>query len=190
LTWAVGLPGTIGGAVVNNAGAFGGEVADTLLSAEIVDVAGEARRVPTEWFGFRYRCSKLKGAGAQWIVVNALFQLKERDPEHLDAKASEYTVRRQKTQPPGLTLGSTFKNPQDDYAGRLIEAAGLKGARRGGVVVSTHHANFLINDGDGSAADFRALVEHVQETVARAFDVWLDPEIEILPEEPAERIAG
>jgi UDP-N-acetylmuramate dehydrogenase len=184
LTWAVGLPGTIGGAVVNNAGAFGGEVADTLLSAEIVDADGEVCRVSADWFDFRYRCSKLKGAGAQWIVLNAVFQLKARDRSNLEAKASEYTARRRRTQPPGLTLGSTFKNPPDDYAGRLIEAAGLKGTRRGEVVVSHHHANFLINEGEGSAADFRALIEHVRETVAREFDVWLEPEIEILSEEP------
>jgi UDP-N-acetylmuramate dehydrogenase len=184
LTWAVGLPGTIGGAVVNNAGAFGGEVAGTLHSAEIMDPEGEVRWVPADWFDFRYRCSKLKGAGTGWLVLDAVFQLKPRDPAHLAAKASEYTMRRQRTQPPGLTLGSTFKNPTGDYAGRLIEAAGLKGARRGGIAVSTHHANFLINRGGGSAADFRALLAHVQETVSREFEVRLEPEIEILPEEP------
>jgi UDP-N-acetylmuramate dehydrogenase len=189
LTWAVGLPGTIGGAVVNNAGAFGGEVAGTLVSAEIVDAEGQVQRVPADWFDFRYRCSKLKGAGARWLVLDAVFQLRERDPEHLDAKAAEYTVRRRRTQPPGLTLGSTFKNPQDDYAGRLIEAAGLKGTRRGGVVISDHHANFLINEGGGRAADFRALVAHVQETVSSAFDVWLEPEIEMLPEEPRKPVS-
>lgn len=183
LTWAVGLPGTIGGAVVNNAGAFGGEIANALRSAEIVDAEGAVQCVPTDWFDFRYRCSKLKGAGARWLVLEAVFQLKARDKEHLEAKAAEYTVRRRRTQPPGLTLGSTFKNPPGDYAGRLIEAAGLKGTCRGGIVISDRHANFLINEGDGTAANFRALVEHVQETVAREFDVWLEPEIERLPEE-------
>ena len=189
LTWAVGLPGTVGGAVVNNAGAFGGDVADTLHTAEIISVDGEVQRVPVDWFDFRYRCSKLKGAGARWLVLDAVFQLKPRDPGHLNAKAAEYTVRRQRTQPPGLTLGSTFKNPPGDYAGRLIEAAGLKGARRGGITVSTHHANFLINDGEGSAADFRALIRHIQETVSREFEVWLEPEIEILPEESREPVS-
>lgn len=183
LTWAVGLPGTIGGAVVNNAGAFGGEVARVLTGADVLDAAGHVQHVPAEWFGFRYRCSKLKGAGERWLVLGADFQLRPGDPAHLTAKAAEYTERRQRSQPPGKTLGSTFKNPPGDHAGRLIEAAGLKGARCGGIVVSEQHANFLLNDGGGTATDFRALLERVQTTVHERFGVWLEPEIEILPED-------
>ncbi|MGC9521905.1 MAG: UDP-N-acetylmuramate dehydrogenase [Anaerolineae bacterium] len=186
LTWAVGLPGTIGGAVVNNAGAFGGEISRILTAADVLAPNGSVLHVPVDWFEFQYRCSKLKGAGAQWVVLGAEFQLREGDPQRLAAKATEYSERRQRTQPPGLTLGSTFKNPEGDYAGRLIEAAGLKGARCGGIKVSEHHANFLINEGEGTAADFRALVESVQETVLDQFGVLLEPEIEILPEEPSE----
>jgi UDP-N-acetylmuramate dehydrogenase len=182
LTWAVGLPGTIGGAVVNNAGAFGGEISRVLKSAEILTPDGAVQRVPVDWFDFRYRCSKLKGAGASWLVLGATFQLRPGDPAYLEAKAAEYTARRTRTQPPGRTLGSTFRNPTGDYAGRLIEAAGLKGARVGGIAVSEHHANFFINDGSGTAADFRALLQYVQQTVRHEFGVLLEPEIEILPE--------
>jgi UDP-N-acetylmuramate dehydrogenase len=185
LTWAVGLPGTIGGAVVNNAGAFGGEIAKVLAAAEVLGPEGAVRRVPADWFEFRYRCSKLKGAGRQWLVLKAEFHLRQGDPDHLRAKMAEYTERRRRTQPPGKTLGSTFKNPPGDYAGRLIEAAGLKGTRRGGLVISDHHANFFIHEGGGTAADFRALVALVQTTVYEQFGVMLEPEIEMVPEEEA-----
>ena len=182
LTWAVGLPGTMGGAVVNNAGAFGGEISRVLVAADVLGSDGAVVRVPVDWFGFRYRCSKLKGAGQQWLVLRAELQLRPSDPARLADKAADYTARRQRTQPPGRTLGSTFKNPPGDYAGRLIEAAGLKGARCGGIVVSDHHANFFINTGEGTAADFRALVERVQAEVQEQFGVLLEPEIETVAE--------
>jgi UDP-N-acetylmuramate dehydrogenase len=190
LTWAVGLPGTMGGAVVNNAGAFGGEISRQLEYADIFTPAGEISRVPVDWFDFRYRCSKLKGAGSGmggqtsqgWLVLAAEFRLRAGDPDALRAKAEEYTLRRQRTQPPGRTLGSTFKNPAGDYAGRLIEAAGLKGTRIGGIVVSEKHANFFMNVGDATAADFRALVAHVQAVVYAHSGIQLEPEIEIMPE--------
>jgi UDP-N-acetylmuramate dehydrogenase len=190
LTWAVGLPGTIGGAVVNNAGAFGGEISKVLVEADVLSPAGLVERVPVDWFAFEYRCSKLKGAGREWLVLGATFQLRSADREHLRERAREYTGRRQRTQPPGRTLGSTFKNPPGDYAGRLIEAAGLKGARCGGIVVSEHHANFFLNEGGGTAADFRTLMSRVQHAVRDQFGVWLEPEIEILPERGVERDAG
>jgi len=180
LTWAVGLPGTVGGAVVNNAGAFGGDIAGGLVSAQILGPEGVVETVAPEWFDFRYRCSRLKGAGREWVVLAATFQLRETDPTRVQLKAAEYSERRRRTQPPGRTLGSTFKNPPEEYAGRLIEAAGLKGARVGDVVVSTQHANFFMNEGAGTAADFLALLERVQSEVARQFGVELEPEIEIL----------
>jgi UDP-N-acetylmuramate dehydrogenase len=180
LTWAVGLPGTVGGMVVNNAGAFGGETAGALAAAEVVGRDGVPQVVTPDWFDFKYRCSRLKGAGDDWIVLDATFQLRPRDPAHLQRKAQEYQVRRKTHQPPGRTLGSTFKNPEGDYAGRLIEAAGLKGARVGGVVVSEKHANFFVNEGEGTAADYVALINRVQAEVAQRFGVYLEPEIEII----------
>ncbi|MBN1259171.1 MAG: UDP-N-acetylmuramate dehydrogenase [Anaerolineae bacterium] len=180
LTWAVGLPGTIGGMVVNNAGAFGGETSRVLESAEVLDRQGTVAQVECNWFGFRYRCSKLKGAGDAWVVLSASFRLKPGNREFLLEKAEEYTRRRRHTQPPGRTLGSTFKNPEGDFAGRLIEAAGLKGWRVGGVVVSTHHANFFINEGEGTTTDYVALIRFVRKRVFQQFGVLLEPEIEFI----------
>ena len=184
LTWAVGLPGTVGGAVVNNAGAFGGEVSRILMTADVLGPSDEVVTVGPDWFEFRYRFSRLKGTEQTCVVLSATFQLEPREPGHLAAKAAEYTARRQRTQPPGKTLGSTFKNPPGDYAGRLIEAAGLKGKRQDGCFISEKHANFLMNEGNGTSADYKALIRLVQNEVERQFGVWLEPEIEILPEEP------
>ena len=194
LTWAVGLPGTLGGAVVNNAGAFGGEIATNLLKAEILRASRgwhaekfsqsanqypEVDTVEPDWFEFSYRHSNLKGTGQKDIVLSATFQLRARDPQHLADKATAYKARRKRTQPPGRTLGSTFKNPPGDYAGRLIEAAGLKGLRVGEIVVSPHHANFFINEGAGTATDFIGLIDLVREEVRKQFGVNWETEIEI-----------
>ncbi len=180
LTWAVSLPGTIGGAVVNNAGAFGGELSEVLLTAEIADPVEGIREADPAWFDFRYRGSRLKGTDGRSVVVSVRLQLQAGNAEDLKARAEEYTHRRQQTQPSGRTLGSTFKNPEGDYAGRLIEAAGLKGSRVGGVVVSEQHANFFVNEGEGTAADYRALIHRVQDEVQRHFGVVLEPEIELV----------
>jgi UDP-N-acetylmuramate dehydrogenase len=114
------------------------------------------------------------------VVLSATFQLKLRNPEHLAKKAAEYNERRRRTQPPGKTLGSTFKNPPGDYAGRLIEAAGLKGVQVGGFVISEQHANFFMNEGGGTAADYQTLIHLVQDKVMTQFGIQLEPEIEIL----------
>jgi len=182
LTWAVGLPGTVGGAVINNAGAFGGETAKVLRRADLLAPDGTVVQVGPGWFEFGYRTSRLKGSDLDWLVLGAEFELRARDAGRLATKADEYTARRRRTQPPGKTLGSTFKNPPGDYAGRLIDAAGLKGTRRGGICVSEQHANFLINDRGGTASDFRSLVVQLQETVETRFGVRLETEIEMLPE--------
>lgn len=182
LTWAVGLPGTIGGAVVNNAGAFGGEISRTLTSCRILDTEGRVKTVSPAWFDFEYRRSKLKTGQEKAVVLDCIFQLQLRDADHLQVKAEEYSARRQRTQPPGKTLGSTFKNPPGDYAGRLIEAAGLKGSRIGGMVISEKHANFFINDRQGTASDFLGLIALAQDQVYEQFGVRLEPEIEIVEE--------
>ncbi len=180
LTWAVGLPGTMGGAAINNAGAFGGEMAERLVEVEVLLSDGTVQQVEPAWMEFHYRGSRLKGAPAEGVVLSVTFQLEPGDPEHLAQKAGEYMERRRKTQPPGKTLGSTFKNPPGDYAGRLIDAACLKGCKVGGMVISPLHGNFFINEGGGTAADFLALVHLVQGTVEQKFGVRLEPEIEIV----------
>jgi UDP-N-acetylmuramate dehydrogenase len=184
LTWAVGLPGTIGGAVVNNAGAFGGEISRNLTYAKIYIPEIGIQKVDNQWFEFRYRYSKLKAAKTKELVISAHFQLTKSDPDRLMQKAKDYTHRRHSTQPAGQTLGSTFKNPEGNYAGRLIDTAGLKGTRIGGFCISEKHANFFINKGDGSAAEYRALIRLTQDTVKEKYGVQLEPEIEILTEEP------
>ncbi|HEY90180.1 MAG TPA: UDP-N-acetylmuramate dehydrogenase [Thermoflexia bacterium] len=181
LTWATGLPGTVGGMVVNNAGAFGGTTSDLLLSAEIVSPAG-IQTVDAEWFDFQYRSSRLKvhNAAKREIVLWATFQLREGGPAQLQARAAEYKQRRLQTQPPGRSLGCVFANPPGDYAGRLIEAAGLKGERRGDVMISPQHANFFINQGQGTAAEYLELIQLVQTEVRRQFGTELELEIEIV----------
>ncbi|MBN1876858.1 MAG: UDP-N-acetylmuramate dehydrogenase [Anaerolineae bacterium] len=189
LTWAVGLPGTIGGAVINNAGAFGGDIAGVLKCAEVIVPDGAVQVVDPDWFDFQYRFSRLKGMAATLagivpvVVLTTTFRLRPRDGESLQVKAAEYAERRRRTQPPGKTLGSTFKNPPGDYAGRLIEAAGLKGTRCGGMIISEQHANFFMNVDRGTAADYRALIRLAQDEVLQQFGVQLEPEIEIVGED-------
>jgi len=191
LEWAAGLPGTVGGAVVGNAGAFGGDVASVLRSATVLGPDGEVVERPGRWFEFRYRGSRLKGdggtegrgdAGAQkgYVVLTATFDLEPGDPEALRERMVEIIHWRRTRHPGGATMGSTFKNPPGRHAGRLIEAAGLKGYRIGGVKVSEQHANFIINDENGTAADVLALIRHVQAEVERRFGVRLEPEIELV----------
>ncbi len=181
LTWAAGLPGSVGGAVVNNAGAFGGEVAATLVSAEIWDVAEDTvTEVPASWFEFDYRHSRLKGAFNHHLVVSATFQFKPAPPDELKQRSETILHKRMITQPGGRSLGSVFVNPPGDHAGRLIEAAGLKGVSRGGIAVSEQHANFFINRRRGTAEDYLALLRLVQQTVADKFGVLLFPEIEVI----------
>ncbi len=180
LTWAVSLPGSLGGALINNAGAFGEEVGTRLVSAQLLARDGTRHTVGADWFGYSYRHSVLKGQTAgTWLLLAAQLQLTPADPQLLEARAQEFMLRRKRSQPTGRSLGSVFANPPGDYAGRLIEAAGLKGRRIGGVVVSDVHANFFINEG-GTAADYRALVAEVQAEVERRFGIHLRPEIEIL----------
>ena len=181
LAWAVGLPGTVGGAVVGNAGAFGGEVADTLRFATVLDPQGQVVERENAWFDFAYRSSRLKEAGgAEHLVLTAVFDLEPGDAMALRTRADEALAWRREHQPWGLTMGSTFKNPAGHYAGQLIEEAGLKGYRIGGARVSEQHANFLVNLGDATADDVMGLIEYVRVEVERQFGVELALEIELL----------
>jgi len=199
LTWAVGLPGTVGGGVVGNAGAFGGDMAGTLRNALVLEPDGEVRQRPAAWFDFRYRGSRLKGtagvegesraegrsgdAGGEasgYVVLEVALELQAGDAEALRARADEIMGRRRTSHPCGATMGSTFKNPPGGHAGRLIEQAGLKGYRIGGAKISEQHGNFFINLGDATAGDVRRLIEHAQTEVERQFGVALELEIELL----------
>jgi UDP-N-acetylmuramate dehydrogenase len=188
LEWAAGLPGTVGGGVVGNAGAFGGDIAQVLHSARIVEQRGDVVERANPWFEFRYRGSRVKqeircarelGRG-QCVVLVATFELEQGDAETLRARANELLTLRRSKHPAAATMGSTFKNPMDNYAGRLIELAGLKGCRIGGAKISEQHANFLINEGNATATEVLSLIEHTQAEVERQFGVALELEIELL----------
>lgn len=181
LEWAAGLPGTVGGAVVGNAGAFGGDVASALQQATVLDPNGTVVERSNEWFAFGYRTSRLKtSTGAQAVVLGAVFRLQPGDPDDLRQRIADILAWRRRRHPAGATMGSTFKNPPHDHAGRLIEEAGLKGFQLGGVRVSERHANFLINEGGASAADVLAVIRHIQAEVRRRFGVELELEIELV----------
>jgi UDP-N-acetylmuramate dehydrogenase len=189
LEWAAGIPGTVGGAVVGNAGAHGGDAAGNLLLAEILHHTGETGSTafvrslwPVEKMDFTYRNSSLKRQPMQAVVLSALLRLERGDPQAVQARLDAFVAQRRRTQPKGASMGSMFKNPPGDYAGRLIEAAGLKGYRTGSAQISPLHANFFINQGGASAADIRSLIELAQQTVADRFGVKLELEIELVGE--------
>jgi len=190
LEWAVSVPGTVGGAVVGNAGAHGGEVKDNLEDALLIDAQGEVREYKIADFRYAYRDSSLKRlqplvAGFKPVVLSANFRLQRADPAEVAARAERFLQHRRRTQPVEPSLGSTFVNPPGDYAGRLIEAAGLKGARVGGVEVSQLHANFIVNPGGvgkATAGDVMALIGQIQQGVAERCGVELECEIQLVGE--------
>lgn len=185
LEWAAGIPGTVGGAVYGNAGAHGGDMAGSLVLAEILHQrTGEAplREIWTgERFEFTYRSSRLKreagDGGPRSVVLSAQLRLSPSTQEAVQARLDEYVAFRRRTQPPGASMGSMFKNPAGDYAGRLIEAAGLKGTRVGDAEISPLHANFFINHGGASAGDIYHLIQLARRTVAEKFGIELELEI-------------
>jgi UDP-N-acetylmuramate dehydrogenase len=188
LEWAAGIPGTLGGAIVGNAGAHGADISANLHVAEILhrNQQGPARSARQTWtkdeLEYGYRTSWLKTHPGQAIVLSAWLILQAGTEGQMQARMDEFAEYRRRTQPPGASLGSIFKNPPGDYAGRLIEAAGLKGARVGGSEISPKHANFFINHEGAKAEDLRRLIELAQNEVHRQFGVTLELEIELLGE--------
>lgn len=180
LAWAAGLPGMLGGAVVNNAGAHGSEIADYLESIEVLTGDGQVETWPRDRLSPSYRRTVLKAAPRprRGIVLQATFVLPLGDAAELTARADEYAKWRRSAQPTGACAGSVFTNPEGTYAGLLIDQAGLKGRQAGGVRVSDLHGNFLVNTGGGSAADVRELISVIQEAVYQHSGIQLVPEIE------------
>ncbi len=181
LEWAATVPGTIGGAVYGNAGAFGGDMARTLSSADVLSPVG-SERWTVDKLGYGYRTSILKRREVRAVILGAELCLEHGDPAEVAAKIAEFSESRKATQPPGASMGSTFRNPPDDYAGRLIEAAGLKGTRIGSAAISTLHANFIITHEQTRAADVRALIQVVKKAVLEKSGVDLELEIELVGE--------
>jgi len=189
LEWAAGIPGTVGGAIVGNAGAQGGDMAGNLVMAEIlhldqIDHAGHhnisQEKWPVERFEYTYRSSIIKHQPDRVVVLSAELKLALSTPESVQVKMEEFKTMRHNSQPSGASLGSIFKNPPGDYAGRLIEAAGLKGTEIGKVEISRKHANFFINHDSATASDYKALISLAQQTVMEKYGVKLEPEIEFL----------
>ena len=185
LAWAATVPGTLGGAVFGNAGAHGGDMAGSLLVAEILQQDGHVRPWSREELGFSYRGSRLKQAraqGRQHVVLAAEMALEHLPAAQVKAQVEEFVAHRKRTQPPGASMGSMFKNPPGDYAGRLIESAGLKGRRIGQAEISDQHANFFVNRGEARAADVFALIHLAHQTVRARFGVDLELEVELVGE--------
>ena len=181
LEWAAAVPGTIGGAVYGNAGAFGGDVSENLISAELLTMEGK-ETFTVEQLGYGYRTSVLKRGELKAMVLSAEFALKNSTKEDVTVKIQQFSAHRKATQPPGASMGSMFKNPTGNYAGKLIEAAGLKGTRIGNAEISPLHGNFFINHENTKAEDIRALIELVQKTVKEKESVDLELEIELIGE--------
>ena len=187
LDWAVGLPGTIGGAVANNAGAHGTEMIDNLESLSVMGPDGVEQTHDRAWLGARYRHTILRSGDpaerpAGLLVTAATLRLRRGDREQLLALADEHAAWRKAHQPRRPCAGSIFKNPPGTHAGYLIEQAGLKGYQVGGAQVSPLHANFIVNVGGATGADVLAIIRHARRVVRDRFAVALETEVEFIGE--------
>ena len=181
MEWAVGIPGTVGGAVVMNAGAHGGCTADYLVNAHVLLPDGTTKILTPQDLRYRYRTSALQGNN--WLVTQATFQLQPGfDPVALTELTSQHLNHRRTTQPYHLpSCGSVFRNPNDDHkAGWLIEQAGLKGYQIGGAQIAERHANFILNCGNAMANDIFRLIHHAQQQVEQHWSLQLEPEVRML----------
>lgn len=185
LEWAATIPGSVGGATYGNAGAFGSNIQSHFVMADILHRDSGIQTWNARQMAYQYRSSILKREHQPVVILATRFQLAAGTSTEAEAKIEEYQSKRRQTQPTGACMGSTFKNPEGDYAGRLIEAAGLKGHRLGGVEISPVHANFFINTGRASAHDYWQLINLTKKKVADAFGVNLELEIELLGQFPA-----
>ena len=175
-----GIPGTMGGALAMNAGCFGAQTWELVESVAVLDGAGRVQVRAPDRFQVGYR--QVAGLAPGEAFVGGVLRLRLGDTEAEQARIRELLARRGRAQPSGASCGSVFRNPPGDHAGRLIEAAGLKGCCIGGACVSEKHANFILNTGKATAADIEALIRHVQRTVQVHHGVRLEPEVRILGE--------
>ncbi len=180
MEWASGLPGTVGGAVYGNAGAFGSDISAVLVQGTFLDDSGNQTVLSKDELGFGYRTSALK-KGLDLICLEAVFRLKYGDPEQIEKLGREYKEKRKNSQPYNEhSLGSVFKNPEGFSAGKLIDDAGLKGVSVGKAVVSNKHANFITTKKGVTSTDYKSLVDHVQRKVKEVSGILLEPEIEFV----------
>ncbi len=181
LEFANGIPGTVGGAVLMNAGAYGGEIKDTIVAADVMTKDGEIRRLTKEELKLSYRHSVMMESGD--IVLKAYFTLAVRPKLQIFAVMESYKKARQEKQPLEYpSAGSTFKHPEGHFAGKLIQDAGLSGYSIGGAMVSTKHAGFVINAGGATANDIYRLIQYIKQKVKDKFQIELEPEVRFLGE--------
>lgn len=181
--FAAGIPGSLGGALFMNAGAYGGEIKDVILKAEFVDHNGQLIELNKSDLKLAYRTSILQEDNPDWIAVNVSLELKKSDPEKIKAKMNELHKRRWSKQPMELpSAGSIFKRPPGHYTGPLIEKAKMKGYQIGGAQVSTKHAGFIVNKGNATSEDIINLIEKVKEEVYKVSGVHLEVEPRFLGE--------
>jgi len=182
LEFACGIPGSVGGAVCMNAGAYDGEMKDVVVSARVLDENGSIEVWDAERLGFGYRSSALQGRQA--VILSAAFLLKPDNPEAIRERMEDYDRRRRARQPLDLpSAGSVFRRPPGRFVGPMIEELGLKGYRVNDAQVSEMHAGFIVNRGQARAADVLRLVEIIREKVMEKFQVWLELEIKVIGEE-------
>lgn len=182
MEFAVGIPGSIGGAVYMNAGAYDGEMSKVVAKVRVMDMAGAVSEIPAEQLDFAYRHTALQNSGK--IVISVTVKLTAGDKEAIDAKMADFSSRRISKQPLELpSAGSMFKRPAGYFAGTLIDQTGLKGYTVGGAQVSKKHAGFVVNIGGATAADVLQLIKDVQDKVFAAHGVHLEPEVLVLGEE-------
>jgi UDP-N-acetylmuramate dehydrogenase len=180
--FAIGVPGTVGGAVYQNAGCWGKELREVLVEARGFQPGADVRTWSREDLQLRYRTSALRDGPLHGsLVIDATIKLERGDGEEAKRLMTKLTNERNLTQPiKTKNCGSVFQNPPGDSAGRLIQAAGLKGARRGAAVISELHGNFIVNEGSATAADVAALIEHARAEVMRRFGIELEREVELV----------
>ncbi len=184
LEFACGIPGTVGGALYMNAGAYGGEIKDVLAYAHVVDKDGNLVRRDASELDLDYRTSNIPDRGD--IVVEATFHLAPGSHEEIKAVMDDLTYKRESKQPLEYpSCGSVFKRPPGYFAGKLIQDSDLQGKNIGGAEVSTKHAGFIVNKDDASTSDYISLIEHVQKTVKEKFGVELEREVRIIGEDPS-----
>jgi UDP-N-acetylmuramate dehydrogenase len=178
LEYAEGIPGTVGGALFMNAGAYGGDIAAAVDAVEGLEADGAARTIEAAALAFRYRRAELPRG---FVVTAVRFRLRPEAPGAVAARMAEARTHRLAAQPHGsANAGSIFKNPNGDHAGRLIEAVGLKGVRAGRARISERHANFIVNEGGARAVDVKTLMDQAQRAVWERSGVWLEPEVQLV----------
>lgn len=179
LEFMAGIPGSVGGAIRMNAGAFGHAISESLLSVQVMNTFGQRAEIAKEEAEFGYRSSRFPGeSSGRLLITGGVFCLRPADGRQIAARCREIIAVRRNKQPKGVgSAGSFFKNPEGDFAGRLIEQAGLKGLRCGKAMVSPTHANFIVNMGGAAPDDIIGLMEEVQQQVFRHSGVLLEPEV-------------